>query len=162
MSASDETMAEIVAAVELGRGGARADARRRLTDLWDRVGPDGDPLHRVTLAHFLADLQDDVRAELRWDERALAAADDLTDERAQQYDAALRVRGLLPSLHLNLADCLRRLGDASGARQHLAEAAASIDELADDDDYGRMIRAGLWHVRQALEAGSTQPLPSAP
>jgi hypothetical protein len=39
MSASDETMAEIVAAVELGRGGARADARRRLTDLWERVGP---------------------------------------------------------------------------------------------------------------------------
>ena len=161
MSASDETMAEIVAAVELGRGGARADARRRLTDLWERVGPDGDPLHRVTLAHFLADLQDDVRAELRWDERALAAAGDLTDERAQQYAAALRVRGLLPSLHLNLADCLRRLGDAPGARQHLAEAESSIDELA-DDDYGRMIRAGLWHVRQALEAGSTQPLPSAP
>ena len=160
MSASDETMAEIVAAVELGRGGARADARRRLTDLWERVGPDGDPLHRVTLAHFLADLQDDVRAELRWDERALAAAGDLTDERAQQYAAALRVRGLLPSLHLNLADCLRRLGDASGARQHLAEA-ASIDELA-DDAYGRMIRAGLWHVQTALEAGSTAPLPSAP
>src|SRR3712207_7984771 len=108
MSASDETMAEIVAAVELGRDGARTEARRRLTDLWRRVGPDGDPLHRVTLAHFLADLQDDVRAELRWDERALAAAGDLTDERAQRYDAALRVRGLLPSLHLDLADCRRR------------------------------------------------------
>ena len=161
MSASDETMAEIVAAVELGRGGARAEARRRLTDLWERVGPDGDPLHRVTLAHFLADLQDDVRAELRWDERALAAAGDLTDQRAQQYDAALRVRGLLPSLHLNLADCLRRLGDASGARQQLAAAAASIDELA-DDGYGRLVAAGLWHVREALEAGSTEPLPSAP
>ena len=161
MSASDETMAEIVAAVELGRGGARAEARRRLTDLWERVGPDGDPLHRVTLAHFLADLQDDVRAELRWDERALAAAGDLTDERAQQYDAALRVRGLLPSLHLNLADCLRRLGDASGARQHLAAAVSSVDELA-DDDYGRLVRTGLWHVQEALEAGSTEPLPSAP
>ena len=161
MSASDETMAEIVAAVELGRGGARAEARRRLTDLWERVGPDGDPLHRVTLAHFLADLQDDVRAELRWDERALAAAGDLTDERAQQYDAALRVRGLLRSLHLNLADCLRWLGDASGARQQLAAAAASIDELA-DDGYGRLVAAGLGHVREALEAGSTEPLPSAP
>src|ERR671917_2052293 len=146
MSASDETMAEIVAAVELGRGGSQADARRRLTDLWERVGPDGDPLHRVTLAHFLADLQDDVRAELRWDERALAAAGDLTDERAQQYDAALRVRGLLPSLHLNLADCLRRLGDASGARQHLAAAESSVDALA-DDGYGRLVRTGLWHIR---------------
>ena len=161
MSVPDETMAEFAAAVALGRGGARAEARRRLTDLWARVGPDGDPLHRVSIAHFLADLQDDVRAELRWDERALAAAGDLTDERAQQYDAALRVRGLLPSLHLNLADCLRRLGDAPGARQHLAQAEASVDELA-DDAYGRMIRAGLWHVREALDAGSTEPLPSAP
>jgi hypothetical protein len=154
-------MAEIVAAVELGRGGARDEARQRLTGLWARVGPDGDPLHRVTLAHFLADLQDDVRAELRWDERALAAAGDLTDERAQQYDAVLRVRGLLPSLHLNLADCLRRLGDAAGARQHLARAESSVDALA-DDDYGRLIRTGLWHIRAALEAGSTGPLPSAP
>jgi hypothetical protein len=154
-------MAEIVAAVELGRGGARAEARRRLTGLWDRVGLDGDPLHRVTLAHFLADLQDDVRAELDWDERALAAAGDLTDERAQQYDAALRVRGMLPSLHLGVADCLRRLGDAPGARQHLAQAEASIGELA-DDGYGRLVRTGLEHVRGALEAGSTEPLPSAP
>jgi hypothetical protein len=161
MSTSDGTMAQITAAVELGRGGARAEARQQLTDLWERVGPDGDPLHRVTLAHFLADLQDDVRAELRWDERALAAAGALTDERARQHHAALRVRGMLPSLHLNLADCLRRLGDAPGARQHLAEAESSIDELA-DDAYGRMIRAGLWHVQAALEAGSTAPLPSAP
>ena len=161
MGAPDETMAEIVAAVELGHSGARTEARRRLTDLWERVGPDGDPLHRVTLAHFLADLQDDVRAELRWDERALAAAGDLTDERAQQYDAALRVCGLLPSLHLNLADCLRRLGDLSGARRHLARAEASVDELA-DDGYGRLVRTGLEHVRGALEAGSTEPLPSAP
>ncbi|SDX41208.1 hypothetical protein SAMN05660209_00435 [Geodermatophilus africanus] len=161
MSAPDETMAEIVAAVELGRGGAPAEARQRLTDLWERVGPDGDPLHRVTIAHFLADLQDDVRAELRWDERALAAAGDLTDERAQEYDTALRVRGMLPSLHLNLADCLRRLGDAPGARQHLARAEASVDELA-DDGYGRLVRTGLWHVQEALEAGSTEPLPSAP
>ena len=161
MSASDETMAEIVAAVELGRDGARTEARRRLTDLWGRVGPDGDPLHRVTLAHFLADLQDDVRAELCWDERALAAAGDLTDERAQHYDAALRVRGMLPSLHLDLADCLRRLGDLSGARRHLARAEASVDELP-DDAYGGLVRTGLEHVRGALEAGSTEPLPSAP
>ena len=116
MSAPDETMAEIVAAVELGRGGAQAEARQRLTDLWERVGPDGDPLHRVTLAHFLADLQDDVR---------------------------------------------RRLGDLSGARRHLARAEASVDELT-DDGYGRLVRTGLEHVRGALEAGSTEPLPSPP
>src|SRR3712207_8395824 len=90
MSASDETMAEIVAAVELGRDGARTEARRRLTDLWGRVGPDGDPLHRVTLAHFLADLQDDVRAELCWDERALAAAD-----RSAEHTSELQSRQYL-------------------------------------------------------------------
>ena len=33
------------------------------------------------LAHSMADVQDDVRQELVWDQRALAAADPLTDDR---------------------------------------------------------------------------------
>lgn len=129
--------------------------------MWQRLGPDGDPLHRVSLAHFLADLQDDVREELSWDERALAAVGDLTDERVQQHLAAMHVRGFLPSLHLNLADCHRRLGDPTRAREHLAEAERSVGALA-DDDYGRMMRGAMHHVRDALDAGSTDPLSTAP
>lgn len=158
----DETMASIGAAVELGRSGQRAQARDALTALWEQIGATGDALHRCTLAHYLADLQDTTRAELEWDERALvAAAGDLTDERAQRYDAAWQVRLLLPSLHLNLADDHRRLGNPARAREHLAQARSLVTHLP-DDQYGGMIRSGLEHVSEALAAGSTQRLDSHP
>jgi hypothetical protein len=161
MTQLDPTITEITAAVELGRGGHRAGARERLVAVWERLGPDGDPLQRVSCAHFLADPQDDVGEELTGDERALAAVGDLTDERVQQHTAAMQVRGLMPSLHLNLADCHRRLGDPTRAREYLAEAERSVDALA-DDEYGRMLRGGLQHVGDALDAGLTEALPTAP
>jgi hypothetical protein len=161
MTAPDPTMADLAAAVELGRTGERDAARRRLLAIWNELGADGDALHRCSVAHFLADLQDDVREELRWDERALAAAQDLTDDRAQEPHAALVVRGFQPSLQLSLADDHRRLGDPVRAREHVALAEAALDELP-DDDYGRLIRSGVDLVREALAAGSTEPLPVAP
>lgn len=157
----DETMASIGAAVELGRSGQRVRARDALTALWEQIGATGDALHRCTLAHYLADVQDTAQAELEWDERALAAADDLTDDRAQRYDHAWQVRLLLPSLHLNLADDHRRLGSPTRARKHLAQAQSLVTELP-DDQYGGMIRSGLQHVSEALAAGSTQRLGSHP
>lgn len=98
------------------REGAPARARELLAALWDEIGPTGDALHRCTLAHYLADLQDTTEAELAWDERALAAVSDLTDERAQRYLSSLQVQALLPSLYLTLADCHRRLGNVGPAR----------------------------------------------
>ncbi len=160
MSAADSVLADITAAVQLGRDGQRAEARERLTGLWEQVGGDGDPLHRVTIAHFLADLQDDVRDELAWDERALAAVGTLTDERVAQHQAGGQVRAFLPSLHVSVADGHRRLGDPEQARRHLARAEETVDVLA-DDDYGRVVRTGLEQVRTALDAGSTAPLPGA-
>ncbi|WP_299951787.1 hypothetical protein [uncultured Modestobacter sp.] len=154
-------MTAVTQAVTRGKAGHPDEARTQLAALWERVGPAGDPLHRVSIAHFLADLQDDVRAELAWDERALAAVGELTDRRTEQHTAGLTVRGFLPSLHLNLADCHRRLGAATEARRHLAEAVSLLDALA-DDAYGRLMRAAVDHVRDALDAGSTDPLPTAP
>lgn len=153
MTAPDPTMADLAAAVELGRAGDRDAARRRLIAMWDDLGADGDALHRCSVAHFLADLQDDVREELLWDERALTVA--------QEHHAALFVRGFQPSLQLSLADDHRRLGDPVRAREHFALAEAALDELP-DDDYGRLIRSGVDLVREALAAGSTEPLPVAP
>ena len=102
---ADPTMTRIIEAVQLGQSGAPARARELLTALWDELGPTGDALHRCTLAHYLADLQDTTEAELTWDEQALAAVSDLTDERAQRYLSSLQVQAFLPSLYLNLADC---------------------------------------------------------
>ncbi|MGV9213508.1 hypothetical protein ACTFTM_16760 [Micromonospora sp. RB23] len=140
--APDPTMTRIVEAVQLGQTGRAAEARELLTALWDEIGPTGDALHRCTLAHHLADLQDTLNAELSWDERALAAVSGLTDERARRHLPSLQVRAFLPSLYLNLADCHRRLGNAGAAREHLARAREHLAQLP-DDPYGEMIRASV-------------------
>ncbi|WP_433505974.1 hypothetical protein ACQP04_05480 [Pseudonocardia halophobica] len=149
MEQPDPVMAEIAQVVELGQAGSAAEARARFTQLWERLGPLGDPLHRCALAHHAADVQEDLAEELRWDLRALAAADELTDERAQQHHHSLAVAGFYPSLHLNLADVHRRLGDAGRARDHLARAERAVDVLG-DDGYGRMIRQGIARCAERL------------
>ncbi|MBQ0906144.1 hypothetical protein [Micromonospora sp. U21] len=147
----DPTMSRIIDAVQLGRSGQQVRARDMLTALWDEIGADGDAFHRCTLAHYLADLQDTAEAELSWDERALAAVSELTDERARQHHHSLQVQGFLPSLHLNLADVHRRLGNTTVAREHLVMAQRFVGQLP-DDPYGEMIRAGIRGVTEALES----------
>ncbi|APA98313.1 hypothetical protein [Nocardia seriolae] len=161
MTAVDETMNAINDAVVLGRQGNTAAARERLTELWETIGADGDPLHRVSLAHYMADLQDHAADGLTWDIRALDACAALTDERAQAQHSGLSVRGFYPSLHLNLADNYGRLGAFDTARRHLN---ASRDRLADlsDDGYGLGVRAGIANVEAALADHSTERLPSHP
>lgn len=50
------TMEAIRQAVTEGRAGDIASARQNLLTLWSAVGVTGDPLHRCSLAHYLADL----------------------------------------------------------------------------------------------------------
>ncbi|RDI55673.1 hypothetical protein DFR68_101507 [Nocardia mexicana] len=152
-------MAAINEAVTLGRQGDSATARDRLTALWEKIGAEGDPLHRCTLAHYLADLFDHAADSLTWDVRALDAADALTDERARQEHASLSVQGFYPSLHLNLADNYRRLGAFDTARRHLEAAEDRAGVLA-DDGYGAGVRAGITNVRNAIADGSTDRLPT--
>jgi len=137
-------------AVQLSHQGERETARLLFAEIWDEIGGEqGDPLHRCTLAHAMADVQDDVREELLWDQRALAAADLLTDARVAQAGVSLPVAGLYPSLHLNLSECHRKLGDLERARDHLRHAQATIDALG-DDGYGQMIRNGLERIAEQL------------
>jgi hypothetical protein len=144
----DEVMARIADAVTLAAADRDA-ARTRLAAVWAEVET-GDALHRCVLAHYLADLQDDVRDELRWDLRALAAADEVAaEERVPEADVALDVRTLYPSLHLNLGDDYRRLGAAARAREHLALAQA-VEHVLPDDGYGRMIRGGIANLAGRL------------
>jgi len=146
----EPTMVLIAEGMELGRRGDRAGARQALAGTWAAIGrEEGDPLHRCALAHAMADLQDDVREELRWDERALAAAHALSDERAVAGGVPGGVAGFYPSLHLNLAECHRRLGDAERAREHLALGRAALGALP-DDGYGRMVRGGLDRLADRL------------
>ena len=147
---TDPTIIRIGEAVQLSHSGEREAARLLFDDLWDEIGGDqGDPLHRCTLAHAMADVKDDVHQELLWDERALAAADELTDAHVAQAGVALPVAGLYPSLHLNLSECHRKLGDLDRAREHLRKAEETIDALG-DDEYGRLIRNGLEQIAAQL------------
>jgi hypothetical protein len=142
-----DVMTRIGEAVELGRTGDPEDARRRLAELWEDPEVQADPLHRCTLAHFAADLQTTVVDELAWDLRALEAADEITAERAREHHPDVDVAAFYPSLHLNLGDAYRRLGDAAGACHHLERARASLGRLP-NDGYGRMIGAGIEALAQ--------------
>jgi hypothetical protein len=104
---TDAVMEEIRKAQELNVADDKAGARAILERLWETAD---DALHRCSIAHYLADLQGSVEDELRWDELALAAFPDLTDERIRAYEDSWRARAFLPSLHLNLADVHRRAG----------------------------------------------------
>jgi hypothetical protein len=147
---TDPTLLRIGEVVQLGHGGDRETARRRFAEIWTEIGGEqGDPLQRCTLAHAMADMQDDVAEELVWDQRAMAAVDGITEERIAEAGVAIPVAGLYPSLHLNLSECYRKLGDLDRAREHLAQAEATIDALG-DDAYGRLIRDGLDKVAELL------------
>lgn len=156
----DDVMARVIAAVQRGQAGERTNARQQLEAVWVEVERGGgDDFHRCVIAHFVADLQEDDRAELMWDERALAAVDGVSDERAQQFHESLQVRGFMPSLYLSLADDHRRLGDARRAHEFLGKARATSDALG-DDAYGELVRGALDKVSRALAEGSTERLPS--
>ena len=147
----DEVMIRIGHGIELGRRGEPAAARTLLTEPWEELGPDGDAFHRCALAHSLADVQDDVHEELLWDLRALAAADLVDDERLRLAGVASPVLGFYPSLHLNLAEAYRRIGDLDLAREHLAQGRAAVVALT-DDAYGEMIKGGLDRLEERLTA----------
>lgn len=153
-------MARVTAAVQRGRAGERVPARQELEAIWAEVERGGnDDFHRCVIAHFVADLQDDARDELMWDERALVAVDGVSDERAREFDQSLQVRGFMPSLYANLADDHRRLGDAARAHEFLGKARAASDALR-DDAYDDLVRGILARVSHALADGSTEQ-PSA-
>jgi hypothetical protein len=156
----DDVMARVIAAVQRGQGGERRRARQELEAMWVEVERGGgDDFHRCVIAHFVADLQEDDRAELMWDERALAAVDGVSDERAREFHESLQVRGFMPSLYLSVADDHRRLGDASRAQEFIVKARATSDALG-DDAYGELVRGALDKVSRALAEGSTVRLQS--
>jgi hypothetical protein len=148
---TDPMLARIGQGVELHHGrGQREAAHHLFAQIWAEIGGEqGDPLHVCVLAHSMADVQDDVHQELVWDQRALAAADLLTDERVAEAGVTLSVAGLYPSLHLNLAECYRRLGVLGRAREHLQRAQAGIGALG-DDEYGQLIKGGVDRLAQQL------------
>jgi hypothetical protein len=142
MAEPDQVMLRLGEALQAGQSGERARAHALFAALWTEIGPDGDAFHRMSVAHSMADVQDDPHDELGWDLLALEAAQHVTQERAAEAGLTTPVAALFPSLHLNLGEDYRTIGDLESARDHLAlgqEAAGALP----DDGYGTMIRNGL-------------------
>ncbi|MFI2642552.1 hypothetical protein [Streptomyces sp. NPDC018610] len=148
-TASDAVMTRIGQGVMLHHAGDREEARTRFLDLWREIGEDGDALQRCTLAHYMADTQDDPADELAWDLRALSAARELTDDRLAGHEAEVAVRALYPSLQLNLAADYAKLGRSEAARTHLRQARGAAEALA-DDSYGDGVRAAIHRLASRL------------
>jgi len=157
----DPTMEAIGQAVVEGRTGDILSARHKLLTLWSEIGVTGDPLHRCSLAHYLADLYEDPAQALAWDVRALDAADAVTEQRAQEHHASLHIAGFYPSLHLNVADDYRRLGSFNAAREHINTAREHAPGLP-QDAYGASLRAALDEVAEAISQRDITKRPSAP
>ena len=160
MTSPDPVMTTVGEAIGLGRSGDRARARELLSRAWERVGVDGDPMHRVGIAHSMADVQDEPADELVWDLRALAAADELTDQRVAEVGIGTPVAGFYPSLHLNLGEVYRKLGRLEEARDHLRhglEATRVLQWSAEPPDgYQAMLIDALARLGERLEdAGDT-------
>jgi hypothetical protein len=143
----DDTMARIGEGIGLSHAGDHEAAREVFVEVWDLIGGEnGPPYHRCAIAHSMADVQADVREELRWDLRALAAAGEIT---SAVTDAPDSVASFYPSLHLNIAECYRKLGDVARAHEHLQRGRSAMWALP-DDGYGRMIRGGLERLAERL------------
>ncbi|MGW3325334.1 hypothetical protein [Streptomyces virginiae] len=166
-ASEDAVMTRIGQAVILLHAGDREEARNRLGEIWSEIGERGDSLHRCTLAHYMADAQDDPADELAWDLRALTAAatadgpgdepDDgpgtgpPRDGRPVREEPHPAMRVFYPSLHLSLAADYVKLQRPEAARIHLARARAATGALS-DDGYGNGVRAAIASLERRLAA----------
>ncbi len=141
---------KVAAAIVASQSGGPT-AGQHLADVWDQLGED-EHVMRCIVAHYYADLQDDVLAELEWDQRALAAHEHLRDEDLLPLGLS-SAAAFLPSLHLNVGDAWLRAGDPDKARQHLEHARAAEDQLG-QDPYGDMVRRGLTGLAARIEGGT--------
>ncbi|MFB8028692.1 hypothetical protein ACFQ6U_19965 [Streptomyces sp. NPDC056465] len=149
----DVVMTRIGQAIMLLHAGDREEARNRFGAIWSEIGESGEALHRCTLAHYMADTQDEPEDELAWDLRALTAAESLAveaaEDRAAPHQDTGAVRAFFPALHLSLAADYLKLQRFGAARIHLDRAwdAAGVVE---GDGYGGAVRDGIRRMEQRL------------
>ena len=138
---------DIKAAVGVALSGDKVTARRGLRRSWSDTAAT-DHAQRCVLAHYLADLEDDLDAEVAWDEQALNAYARVGDTELAPVGIPAAT-GLAPSLHLNLGDGYLRQGRPAQAREQLAAGLAALSSLP-ETEYGAMIRRGLAGLQDRL------------
>ncbi len=145
------TWEAVLAAVGLALSGERERGGAELLTCW-QDSADDEHAQRCVLAHYLADLEDDVDDEVAWDERALAAH--ATLGRGDLVAVGIAdAAGMAPSLHLNLGDGYLRQGRVEAARAQL-DAGLVAGQALRDDGYGAMVRRGLDGLSARLAAAT--------
>ncbi|MDN6556770.1 MAG: hypothetical protein L0K74_09800 [Acidipropionibacterium acidipropionici] len=129
--------------------------RRNHRGTWRQLEHSTDHIARVYVAHYLADLQSDAASELEWDFRALNAA----SEAESAPSGAERIRLLRPSLHLNDARGLHRIGREAEAREQLALAERGQVNLP-ETGYGYLMRTEITRARADMDSVESLPLPT--
>jgi hypothetical protein len=143
----------IIAAIGTALNGDREAGRAQMLACWDTL-EDAEHPQRCVLAHYLADLETELDDEVARDEQALAAYQHVGESDLAPVGIP-SVRGLAPSLHLNLGDGYLRQGRLDRARTHLDAGLAAATHLG-DDGYGVMIRQGLDRLAARLAHAERQ------
>ena len=117
--------------------GRRDDAKALFERAWAQSR---DDYERCIAAHYVARHQPTLDAELEWNAQALRCADTLTDDRAADF---------YPSLYLNHAHSLEKLGRTAEARGQYELAAAKLERLA-DSPYAQLVRLGVAAGRERV------------
>lgn len=99
----------------------------------------------------MADAQDDVREELRWDLLAFEAASNARPEEFDDRFPGMSLASFFPSLHLNLASCYERSGEIGLARKHAICAAAAAPSLA-ESPLGKLTADAITRLNARLDA----------
>ncbi len=128
-------------ALSMFHSGDRESAREELLKLWEQSALADAPAHRCMIAHFLADTEVEPSAELEWDLRALEAATGWRDD-VDHGAVDPELDGYLPSLHLNVGDACRRLGELKRAQRH-AENGLKHASALEHSAYGASVKAAL-------------------
>lgn len=116
--------------MEMEGNGHPDEATNLYLQAWNEATNDYE---KFTAAHYVARHQKSVRDKLKWDESSLQLALKLNDD---------TVKGILPSLYLNIAKCHEDLNDLVNAEINY-NLALSFTHYLSDNGYGNMIKAGI-------------------
>lgn len=144
-----QTWGILLATIQQALAGRNDSARAALEACWADTAPD-DAAMRCVIAHYLADQQDSLEAEIAWDEQALEAFPSIPDDGLAVIGVPCAA-GFEPSLRLNLGDGYLRAGRIADARTQVDLARAVARELP-PDGYGAMIRGGIERLGERISA----------
>jgi tetratricopeptide (TPR) repeat protein len=110
--------------------GKKEEAGLLFMKAWDEATND---FEKFTSAHYVARHQSSITDKLKWDEKALKLALEINDK---------DMKGIYPSLYLNIGKCYEDLNDYKSALKNY-KLALSFAHFLPEDGYGKMIKGGI-------------------